>query len=180
MIFKPDIILTAIDKLGLDIKKTGQNYKGLCPFHSEKTPSFVISPAKQIYKCFGGCGSGGDVYNLVMKYHGCTFAEAKIHLGIAAGIYKPDPITIRKRELQKIYRQWTHEYCLILADLLRWLDEAKTLCETIDEVERWAENYHEQSTWELEYRILLSNDEESKFELFRSKYNAHKYLRQRS
>ena len=53
----------------VDIKKIGANYKGLCPFHSEKTPSFTVSPQKQIYKCFG-CGEGGNVINFIMKIEG--------------------------------------------------------------------------------------------------------------
>ena len=48
------------------LKKTGRNYSGLCPFHHEKTPSFSVSPDKQIYKCFG-CGEAGNVISFVMK-----------------------------------------------------------------------------------------------------------------
>ncbi len=51
------------------LKKSGQNYFGLCPFHSEKTPSFSVNPGKQIFHCFG-CGAGGDSLAYVMKYHG--------------------------------------------------------------------------------------------------------------
>ncbi len=57
------------------LKKSGQNYKGLCPFHSEKTPSFMVSRSKQIFHCFG-CGAGGDVVTFLMKHDNLTFGEA--------------------------------------------------------------------------------------------------------
>ena len=56
------------------LKKSGHNYMGLCPFHNEKTPSFVVTPSKQIFKCFG-CGAGGDVLSFLMKYHNQNFSE---------------------------------------------------------------------------------------------------------
>lgn len=57
------------------LKKKGRNFFGLCPFHSEKTPSFSVNPAKQIFHCFG-CSEGGNVVSYVMKYHGLTFPDA--------------------------------------------------------------------------------------------------------
>ncbi len=57
------------------LKKAGQNYLGLCPFHSEKTPSFTVSPSKQIFHCFG-CRKGGDVFTFWMEYHNASFPEA--------------------------------------------------------------------------------------------------------
>ncbi len=57
------------------LKKSGQNFMGLCPFHSEKTPSFAVHPVKQIYHCFG-CGVGGDVFSFVMAVEKCDFREA--------------------------------------------------------------------------------------------------------
>jgi len=56
------------------IKQNGQNFKGLCPFHPEKTPSFTVSPAKQIYHCFG-CGAGGNVFKFIMAQEGISFVE---------------------------------------------------------------------------------------------------------
>lgn len=57
------------------LKKSGRNFFGLCPFHSEKSPSFSINPDKQIFHCFG-CGAGGNVLSFIMKYHGISFPEA--------------------------------------------------------------------------------------------------------
>ncbi len=76
------------------LKKAGVNFKGLCPFHSEKTPSFTVSPAKQIFYCFG-CGVGGDVFSFLEKYHGITFSQAAEELANRYGI------TISKKPLTK-------------------------------------------------------------------------------
>jgi DNA primase len=59
----------------IELKKRGSSYFGLCPFHNEKTPSFSVSPSKQLYHCFG-CGEGGDIINFVMKYKNISFIEA--------------------------------------------------------------------------------------------------------
>jgi DNA primase len=71
------------------LKKTGSNYMGLCPFHNEKTPSFSVSPSKQMYHCFG-CGVGGNVYTFIMEYENYTFVEALKFLAERAGINLPE------------------------------------------------------------------------------------------
>jgi DNA primase len=69
----------------VSLKKSGQNWKGLCPFHTEKTASFTVSPSKQIYHCFG-CGSGGDIFTFLVKYENLTFPEAMKTLAKRAGV----------------------------------------------------------------------------------------------
>lgn len=71
------------------LKKTGANYMGLCPFHSEKSPSFSVSGNKQMYHCFG-CGVSGNVYTFVMEYENFTFPEAVKYLAEKAGIVLPE------------------------------------------------------------------------------------------
>lgn len=69
----------------VELKRAGQNYKGLCPFHSEKTPSFIVSPDKQIYHCFG-CGEGGNIFSFIMRYDNIAFPEAVKILAKRAGV----------------------------------------------------------------------------------------------
>lgn len=69
----------------LSLKKAGQNFKACCPFHKEKTPSFVVSPQKQIYHCFG-CGAGGNVISFMMNHENLTFPETIEVLAKRAGV----------------------------------------------------------------------------------------------
>lgn len=80
-----------VDVVGeyVQLKKQGRNYFGLCPFHGENTPSFSVSPDKQIYHCFG-CGAGGNVFSFLMQIEGMTFIEAVAQLAERAGISLPD------------------------------------------------------------------------------------------
>ncbi len=78
------------------LKRQGANYFGLCPFHSERSPSFSVSPAKQIFYCFG-CGTGGSVIAFVMQYENYTFPEAVRFLAQRAGISLPEEDSSRER-----------------------------------------------------------------------------------
>ncbi len=79
------------------LKKVGRNFVGLCPFHSEKTPSFVVSPEKQIFKCFG-CGVSGDVVTFYMKIRGISFREALVELAEKAGIQVDNRYFVEKKK----------------------------------------------------------------------------------
>ena len=68
------------------LKKAGRNYKGLCPFHSEKTPSFVVFPDSQNWHCFGACSTGGDVFTFIQKRENVDFSEALRILAQRAGV----------------------------------------------------------------------------------------------
>jgi len=81
----------------LPLKKSGRNYKGLCPFHAEKTPSFMVNPEKRIFHCFG-CGEGGNVFGFIMKHQNMTFPEAVRWLAKRGGVNIPENLPPRQRE----------------------------------------------------------------------------------
>lgn len=92
----------------VQLKKRGRTYVGLCPFHNEKTPSFTVSPDKQVFYCFG-CGAGGDVLTFLMKREGLSFPEALAALAARAGVElvggEETPAARRQRELkERLYR----------------------------------------------------------------------------
>ena len=72
----------------IQLKRAGRNFKACCPFHNEKTPSFVVSPEKQIYHCFG-CSAGGNVIGFVMEHEKLSFPEAVEMLADKAGVEIP-------------------------------------------------------------------------------------------
>lgn len=79
-------IVSYIQQYVPDLKKAGRYYKACCPFHGEKTPSFVVNPDSQSWRCFGACSEGGDVFNFAMRYHNWSFREALERLGEQVGV----------------------------------------------------------------------------------------------
>lgn len=88
----------------VDLKRAGTGYKGLCPFHQERTPSFMVNPERQGYHCFG-CGKGGNVFQFLMEMDGITFPEAVRELAERAGIeIETKPADDERSENDVLYR----------------------------------------------------------------------------
>jgi len=107
------------------LKKAGQNYKGLCPFHAEKTPSFVVFPDTQSWHCFGACGTGGDVFAFIMRQENTDFSDALKILAQRAGVeLQPQTEEQRKEEdlrqrlitIHKLAATYFHNRLLISPD----------------------------------------------------------------
>ncbi len=100
---KTDIVELINERVSL--KKAGRNFKALCPFHSEKTPSFIVSPERQIFKCFG-CNIGGDAYKFLMEYEKMDFGEALRYLADRANVelksYQPRGDEAIKKKLYQV------------------------------------------------------------------------------
>jgi DNA primase len=101
------------------LKKAGRNFKANCPFHEEKTPSFMVSPERQIFKCFG-CGEGGDVYGWLMKREGMEFGEALRTLADRVGVklksYRPTKEQQMRERLLEINHLASEYYHYLLVE----------------------------------------------------------------
>jgi DNA primase len=89
----------------VQLKKRGKNFLGLCPFHTEKTPSFTVSSEKQMYHCFG-CGKGGNIFTFLMEMDKVSFVEAVRSLAVKSGIVIPEesqPLTQEQTEFENYY-----------------------------------------------------------------------------
>ncbi|MDD2853630.1 MAG: DNA primase, partial [Desulfuromonadaceae bacterium] len=88
------------------LRRAGGNFLGLCPFHAEKTPSFNVNPAREIFHCFG-CGAGGNAFSFIMKMEGLSFPEAVKHLARKSGIeIEERQLTPAERKVQDEYSQF--------------------------------------------------------------------------
>jgi DNA primase len=100
------------------LKKAGRNFKALCPFHSEKTPSFMVSPERQIWHCFGACNEGGDIFGFLMKIENLDFGEAVRELAKKAGVkltrYQPSEEERSKQLLYEINHLAAEYYHFLL------------------------------------------------------------------
>lgn len=116
-----DRIFAAIDIVDVvsdfvTLKRSGANYKGLCPFHDERTPSFMVSPSKQVCKCFS-CGEGGNAVNFIMKHEQLSYPEALKYLARKYGIeVKEKELTDEERALATaregmlVLNEWARDY----------------------------------------------------------------------
>jgi DNA primase len=110
--------LSIVDVVGeqVALKKAGTIFKGLCPFHGEKTASFVVTPARETWHCFG-CGEGGDIFSFVMKVENLTFPEALKRLAAKAGIEIDERTSrddARKARLRAVLEQAIAFYHVVL------------------------------------------------------------------
>ncbi len=101
--------IDVVDLIGqyVTLTKAGRNYKGLCPFHNEKTPSFMVSQELQIFRCFG-CGASGDIFKFIQTIEGVDFPESLRQLAEKAGVKLESSGYSKEEQLKKIYYEINH------------------------------------------------------------------------
>lgn len=104
------------------LKQAGRNFKGCCPFHNEKTPSFMVSPEKQIFHCFG-CGKGGDIFTFTEEIEGVDFPTALREMAEKAGVKLPERSGVRKEPTDKLFS--INEQACALYEKELWKPENK-------------------------------------------------------
>lgn len=154
--------LNIVDIIGFYVKleKTGINYKGRCPFHNEKTPSFFVSSSRQSFYCFG-CGEKGDIFSFIQKFDGLNFKESLKVLGEKAGVdisnsnFGEDNL---KDEKQKLY-QILEEATLFFEDNLEKNVDSKKYLEKRglrkEDIKKWRIGYAKDE-WRTLYQVLLN------------------------
>jgi len=117
------------------LRKAGGSFKGLCPFHEEKTPSFNVDPRRQMYKCFG-CGEGGDIYSFLMKISGMTFVEALEEVARRAGVELPRAEASPEDQRRANLRNAMYDANAVAADFFRRCLHARVGSDARDYLQR--------------------------------------------
>src|SRR3989338_18045 len=102
-IIKEKLDLVEFLRSYITLTPAGKNLKGLCPFHQEKTPSFVVSPERKIWHCFGSCATGGDAIKFIMLYENLEFPAALRHIAEKLGIVLSQASLRDQREFGVLY-----------------------------------------------------------------------------
>jgi DNA primase len=164
---KPDIV-SVLQKEGILLKKRGKYLWALCPLHTEKTPSFKVDPVKQTFYCFG-CNAHGDSIAFIQAYKSLSFKESLSYLNLENSVTPLTRRELKKRGAVKGFREWCKDYYDDLCTKYRVLNRAKLLVRTERDLERLIPYYHQEPTWEYYMDVLTSEDDEAKFQLYRSK-----------
>lgn len=149
------------------LTKQGHSFKGLCPFHSEKTPSFYVSPEKNIYKCFG-CGKGGTSINFVMEMENCSFVEAVRQLAEEAGIavtWEAGPQEPTREQQERTVLEDAHELAAkVYHHILKNMGEGKAALEYLrgrgftDEMIDGFRIGYVPNSWDLLVKVFRKNE----------------------
>ena len=160
-------IEAVLEREGVTLRQRGRHMWGLCPLHDERTPSFMVDPDRQRFKCFG-CNEGGDVVDLVQKLHNLTFKDALKHLGMTPG--KPprvDQKQQRKRELLADFEAWRRETYQGVCDEYNAIWHGLRRCRNMDEIGEFAEVLCELGPMQDMIDVLSGKNEELQYELNR-------------
>lgn len=116
--------IDVVEEIGLVVvlQKSGKSYKGLCPFHNERTPSFHVFPESQTWQCFG-CHEGGDVFSFVEKQQGLEFREALAYLAEKAGVSLEERYSSRSPEEERELRTAKERLRKLNEDALLWFHQ---------------------------------------------------------
>jgi DNA primase len=144
------------------LTKAGRNFKALCPFHSEKAPSFFVFPERQSWHCFGGCNTGGDVFSFIMKKEGMSFGEALRFLADKAGVLIPTRVEpgpgrdVKERlfQINEVAAQFYHNLLVTSAQADNVKDYLKTRGLNEQSISNFQLGYSPNS-WEVLKQYLL-------------------------
>ncbi|MCC3647641.1 DNA primase [Cytobacillus firmus] len=154
-----------VDVIGdyIQLNKQGRNYFGLCPFHGENTPSFSVSPEKQIYHCFG-CGAGGNAFSFIMDLEGYSFQEAalklaekgniKLEIDASAASAKSMPLDVQQMmEAHELLRKFYHHLLVNTKDGQHALEYLLNRGFTMESIEKFQIGYSLKS-WDFVFKFL--------------------------
>ncbi len=165
-------LVSLIQSQGVELKKSGSRYVGLCPFHSEKTPSFTVFQDNKFH-CFG-CGAHGDAATFIMESFNCSFPDALERLGLKKSNNNYSKTDIKKfqenkikKSLVKAFRDWESRYSTKLGGLINSSHKKLSKIKTHDDLLQAAWIYPFLSQWEYHLEVLCYGSDEDKFNLFK-------------